>query len=186
MLLRHVALVFQEPFLVAGTVEENIRLARPEATDAEVHAAARAAAAHDFITGELPDGYRTQVGERGCLLSGGQRQRITIARAILSDAPVVILDEATAFADPESEAAIQEAVARLTRGRTVLVIAHRLATIADADRIAVLDRGRIVERGRHAELLAAGGRYAGLWARHDRAAGWGLSARATTTEEAVR
>ncbi|MFH8385667.1 ABC transporter ATP-binding protein [Kitasatospora sp. NPDC018058] len=196
VLLRQVALVFQEPFLVAGTVEENIRLARPEATDAEVRAAARAAAAHDFIVGELPDGYRSQVGERGSRLSGGQRQRITIARAILSDAPVVVLDEATAFADPESEAAIQEAVARLTRGRTVLVIAHRLGTITDADQIAVLDRGRIVERGRHADLLAADGRYAGLWARHDRAAGWGLSSHAandhgsnghrTTGKEAVR
>ncbi|MFC9331204.1 ABC transporter ATP-binding protein [Kitasatospora sp. NPDC057015] len=175
VLLRHVALVFQDPFLVAGTVAENIRLARPDATDAEVQAAAEAAAAHEFITAELPDGYRTQVGERGSRLSGGQRQRITIARALLSRAPVVILDEATAFADPESEAAIQQAVARLTSGRTVLVIAHRLATIVDVDQIAVLDGGRITERGRHADLVAAGGRYAQLWERHQRAASWGLA-----------
>ncbi|MFJ7243051.1 ABC transporter ATP-binding protein [Kitasatospora sp. NPDC098652] len=174
-LLRHVALVFQEPFLVTGTVAENIRLARPDATDAEVQAAAEAAAAHTFITTELPDGYRTEVGERGARLSGGERQRITIARAILSQAPIVILDEATAFADPESEAAIQQAVARLTAGRTVLIIAHRLNTVTDADQIAVLDGGRIVERGRHAELVAAGGRYAALWARHEEATRWGLT-----------
>ncbi|MBB5158996.1 ABC transporter ATP-binding protein [Saccharopolyspora phatthalungensis] len=176
VLLRHVALVFQDPFLVSGTVAENIRLAKPDATDEEVVAAAKAAAAHEFITEELPDGYDSQVGERGGRLSGGQRQRITIARAMLSGAPVVVLDEATAFADPESEAAIQEALARLTAGRTVLVIAHRLTTITGADQIVVLDGGRVVERGTHPELIAAGGRYSALWARHEQAAGWGLSA----------
>jgi ATP-binding cassette subfamily B protein len=175
VLLRQVALVFQEPFLVTGTVAENIRLARPDATDAEVRSAAEAAAAHDFITGELPDGYDTQVGERGARLSGGQRQRITIARAIISRAPVVILDEATAFTDPETEAAIQQAIARLTRGRTVLVIAHRLSTVTDADHIVVLDRGRVAEQGRHAELVAARGHYARLWAGHRQAATWGLA-----------
>ncbi|GAA2801210.1 yersiniabactin ABC transporter ATP-binding/permease protein YbtP [Kitasatospora paracochleata] len=186
VLLRHVALVFQDPFLVAGTVAENIRLARPGATDDEVRAAARAAAAHDFIVDELPEGYDSQVGERGGLLSGGQRQRITIARAILSEAPIVILDEATAFADPENEAAIQQALARLTRGRTVLIIAHRLNTIVDVDQIAVLDGGRIVERGRHADLVAAGGRYARLWACHTEAARWGLAAARTPNLEATR
>ncbi|MBF6209656.1 ABC transporter ATP-binding protein [Nocardia puris] len=178
-LLRHVTLVFQDPFLLADTVAENIRLARPSATDAEVEAAARAAQAHDFIVTNLPQGYDTPVGERGARLSGGQRQRITIARAMLADAPIVILDEATAFADPENEAAIQDAVAALTRGRTVVVIAHRLSTIVDADQIVVLDAGRVAERGTHAELLAAQGRYAGLWEHHQRARGWGLNAGAT-------
>jgi ATP-binding cassette, subfamily B, bacterial IrtA/YbtP len=175
VLLRHVSLVFQDPYLVTGTVAENIRLAKPDATDAEVHAAAKAAAAHDFIVDELPEGYGTDVGERGGNLSGGQRQRITIARAILSGAPIVILDEATAFTDPENEAAIQQAITELTRGRTVLIIAHRLNTIVDADQIVVLDQGQVVERGRHQELVAAGGRYAKLWQRHEEAARWGLA-----------
>lgn len=183
VLLRHVSLVFQDPYLVAGTVAENIRLAKPDATDAEVQDAAKAAAAHDFIMAELPEGYGSEVGERGGNLSGGQRQRITIARAILSGAPIVILDEATAFTDPENEAAIQHAITALTRGRTVLIIAHRLNTIVDADQIVVLDHGKVAEQGRHADLVKAGGRYAKLWERHEQAAGWGLTG---ATEGAVR
>ncbi|MEU4393964.1 ABC transporter ATP-binding protein [Kribbella sp. NPDC023855] len=184
VLLRNVALVFQDPFLVQGTVADNLRLARPDATDDELYAAAEAAAAHDFIVGELPDGYATDVGERGGRLSGGQRQRITIARAILSGAPIVVLDEATAFADPENEALIQNAIARLTQGRTVLIIAHRLSTVVDVDQIVVIDGGRVAERGRHADLVAAGGRYADLWARHEQAARWGLTG--SRIEEIVR
>jgi ATP-binding cassette subfamily B protein len=175
-LLRHVALVFQDPFLVDDTVAENIRLGRPDATDAQVEAAARAAGAHDFVVSELPDGYATRVGERGGLLSGGQRQRVTIARAMLVDAPIVVLDEATAFADPETEAQIQDSIAALTRGRTVIVIAHRLATVAGADQIVVLADGRVAEQGTHGELLAAGGRYARMWDHHERARAWGVRA----------
>ncbi|GAA5051757.1 ATP-binding cassette subfamily B protein [Thermocatellispora tengchongensis] len=185
VLLRHVSMVFQDPFLLEDTIAANIRLARPEASDAEVEAAARAAQAHDFIVSELPHGYQTRVGERGARLSGGQRQRITIARAMLAEAPIVILDEATAFADPENEAAIQDAIAELTRGRTVVVIAHRLSTVADADQIVVLDSGRVAERGTHRQLLDAGGRYARLWAHHQRARTWALGSAARAEDPAV-
>ncbi|ETD83174.1 ABC transporter ATP-binding protein [Rhodobacter capsulatus] len=159
---RHLAYVFQDVFLFSGTVAENIALGRVGATQAEIEAAARVARAHDFITA-LPQGYDTVLGERGFGLSGGERQRISIARAILKDAPILILDEATAFADPENEALIQDAVADLARGRTVVVIAHRLHTIVHVDEILVLETGRIVERGSHAALLAAGGLFARMW-----------------------
>jgi ATP-binding cassette subfamily C protein CydD len=156
-----VAWVPQNPYLFHTTVLENIRLSRPEAAMAEVVAAARAAEAHDFIT-SLPFGYETSVGERGARLSGGQAQRIAIARALLRNAPLLILDEATANLDPENEALISAALARLLAGRTALVIAHRLATVRAADRIAVLDGGRVVESGTHDTLLAAGGLYTRL------------------------
>jgi len=160
-LYRHVGFVFQDVQLLGMSVRENIRLGRPDATDAEVQAAAGVAQIHRRIT-ELPDGYDSIVGITA-LLSGGEAQRISIARALLADTPIVVLDEATAFADPESEAAIQDALSSLVAGRTLLVVAHRLWTVVGADQIAVIDRGRVVERGRHADLLAEGGLYRRLW-----------------------
>jgi ATP-binding cassette subfamily B protein len=156
-----IALVPQEPAIFATTARENIRFGRPDATDEEVETAARDAAADDFLRA-LPKGYDTEVGERGVTLSGGQRQRIAIARAILRDAPILLLDEATSSLDAESEAAVQEALGRLMEGRTTLVVAHRLATVQNADRILVLNNGRIVEEGSHKELVKMNGLYARL------------------------
>ncbi|MFC3532918.1 ABC transporter transmembrane domain-containing protein [Vogesella facilis] len=160
-LRRHVGIVLQDTVIFAASALENIRYGRPEATDAEVIAAARAAAAHDFIE-KLPQGYHSFLGERGVRLSGGQRQRIAIARAILKNPPILLLDEATSALDAESERLVQAALERAAANRTTLVIAHRLATVKQADRIVVLDAGRIVAEGRHDELLASSPLYARL------------------------
>ena len=163
-LRRSIALVSQDVILFYGTVRENISYGHPDAAFPEVELAARTAEAHEFIL-KRPQGYDTIVGERGQKLSGGQRQRLSIARALLTDSPVLILDEATSAVDNETEAAIQRSLARVADDRTMVVIAHRLSTIRSADQILVIDGGRVVERGNHEELLARGGRYAQL---HDR------------------
>ncbi len=155
------ALVPQDPVIFAASARENIRFGRPDATDAEVEEAAKAAAAHDFLSA-LPEGYETYVGERGIMLSGGQKQRIAIARAILRDAPILLLDEATSALDAESERAVQNAVAEMSAGRTTLIVAHRLATVKQADRILVFEDGQIVAEGTHDALVSQGGLYARL------------------------
>jgi ATP-binding cassette subfamily B protein len=160
-LRKHIALVAQDPAIFSGTIADNIRYGRPEASDEDVHRAAEAAAAAEFIE-RLPDGYQSLVGERGTTLSGGQRQRIAIARAMLRDAPLLLLDEATSALDAENEQLVQTGLANLMAGRTTIVIAHRLATIQKLKRIVVMDQGRVVAEGSHAELVAKGGLYARL------------------------
>jgi len=158
---KQISFVPQDPVIFAASARENIRFGRPEASDAEVEEAAKAAAAHDFLDA-LPDGYDTYVGERGVMLSGGQKQRIAIARAILRDAPILLLDEATSALDAESERAVQLAVEELSQDRTTIIVAHRLATVKQADRILVFEGGRIVAEGTHDALVAEGGLYARL------------------------
>lgn len=176
LLLARIAVVFQDVFLFHGTVRENLLLAKPDATAEELARACNAARADVFI-GELPKGYDTLLGERGARLSGGEKQRLSIARAILKDAPILILDEATAFADAENEALIQEALGALCRGRTVLVIAHRLSTVAAADRIVVLRHGRVEGMGAHEELIKSCALYRVMWEDHAASLDWSLNTR---------
>ena len=173
-LMRRISFVFQDVYLFRDTVRNNIAFGREGATEAEVEEAAKRACAHDFIL-RLPQGYDTMVGEGGSTLSGGEKQRISIARALLKDAPVVLLDEATASLDPENEVEVQRAVNALVEGRTVVVIAHKLRTVENADNIVVMEAGRVVDQGRHEELLERGGLYARLWALQNESVGWSLT-----------
>ena len=176
-LMDHVAFVFQTNKLFHQTLADNVRAARPDATDEEVREALAAAQCDDIVA-KLPQGIDTMLGTGGAYLSGGEVQRVALARAILKDAPIVVLDEATAFADPENEALIQRAFAHLACGRTVIMIAHRLSTVVGADKIVVLDQGRVQETGTHAELLSRDGLYAKMWAEYERAASWKIAAAA--------
>lgn len=173
-LLHKVSMVFQDVYLFQDTIEGNIRFGRSDATREEIKEAARLACCHDFIM-KLPNGYDTMVGEGGSTLSGGEKQRISIARAILKNAPIILLDEATASLDPENEAEIQKAIDRLVRGRTVIVVAHRLKTVQHADQVVVLDHGQVVEQGCHDELLLSNGLYARLWRRQHDAGDWRMT-----------
>ena len=173
-LMKNISMVFQDVFLFQDTIENNIKFGRPGATHEQVVAAARAACCHDFITA-LPDGYNTVPGEGGGSLSGGEKQRISIARAILKDAPIIILDEATASVDPENEAELQRAITSLTEGKTLIKIAHRLKTVENADQILVLSGGKIVQRGTHAELITQKGIYADFIGVRKEAIGWKLA-----------
>jgi len=173
LLMKKISMVFQDVYLFQDTIINNIRFGKEDATDEEVVEAARKACCYDFIM-KLPKGFDTMVGEGGCTLSGGEKQRISIARAMLKDAPVVLLDEATASLDPENEVEVQKAIGELIAGRTVIVIAHRLKTVKDADNIIVLDNGRVAEQGTHEELMQQEGLYCRLWTIQTRSSGWSL------------
>ncbi|CQR73893.1 Iron import ATP-binding/permease protein IrtB [Sporomusa ovata DSM 2662] len=174
-LMQKISMVFQDVYLFADTITNNIRYGRENAVQEEIEAAAKEACCHDFIA-RLPQGYDTMVGEGGSTLSGGEKQRISIARAILKNVPVILLDEATSSLDPENELEVQKAISRLIQGRTVILIAHRLKTVVKADNIIVLDKGKVVEQGTHAALLSNNGLYARLWELQMKTGGWRISA----------
>lgn len=169
--MKNIAFVFQDPCLFKKSIYDNIRASKPDASRAEVFDAARKAQALDFINA-LPDGIDTIIGSKGTYLSGGQKQRIAIARAILKDAPIIILDEATAFTDPENEYLIQKAFSNLMKGKTVLMIAHRLSSITDADNIIVISEGRKIEEGTSSELIMKNGAYKKMWQEYKTSASW--------------
>ena len=172
-LMSRISMVFQDVYLFQDTIRNNIRFGKKDASDDEIIAAAKKACCHDFIM-RLPQGYDTMVGEGGCTLSGGEKQRLSIARAMLKEAQIVLLDEATASLDPENEVEVQKAIDSLIKGRTVIVIAHRLKTIMNADRIIVLAEGQVVEQGTHDSLMRNDGLYARLWNIQERTQGWRL------------
>ena len=172
-LMSHISMVFQDVYLFQDTVRNNIRFGKAGATDDEIIVAAQKACCHDFIM-QLPQGYDTMIGEGGCTLSGGEKQRISIARAVLKDAQVILLDEATASLDPENEVEMQKAIDTLIKGRTVITIAHKLKTIMNANRIIVLDDGQVKEQGTHDELIRVDGLYARLWKIQESTSGWNL------------
>lgn len=176
-LMRQVSFVFQDIFLFKQSILDNIRMGNRNATEEQVIAAAKAAQCHEFIS-KLPEGYHTVVGTKGVHLSGGERQRIAIARAIIKDSPIIVLDEATAFSDPENEYLIQKAFEKLMQNKTVIIIAHRLSTIRNADKIIVMEKGQIVESGKHDDLVAAGGRYSQMWNHYTEAINWKLNGKA--------
>lgn len=176
-LMRQVSFVFQDIFLFKQSILDNIRMGNKNATEEQIIAAAKAAQCHEFIS-KLPDGYHTIVGTKGVHLSGGERQRIAIARAIIKDSPIIVLDEATAFSDPENEYLIQKAFEKLMQNKTVIIIAHRLSTIRNADKIIVMEKGQIVESGKHDDLVAAGGRYSQMWNHYTEAINWKLNGKA--------
>ena len=176
-LMRQVSFVFQDIFLFKQSILDNILMGNRNATEEQVIAAAKAAQCHEFIS-KLPEGYHTVVGTKGVHLSGGERQRIAIARAIIKDSPIIVLDEATAFSDPENEYLIQKAFEKLMQNKTVIIIAHRLSTIRNADKIIVMEKGQIVESGKHDDLVAAGGRYFQMWNHYTEAINWKLNGKA--------
>lgn len=173
-LLKNMSMVFQSVYLFHDTIENNIKFSCPGATHEQIVEAAKKACCHEFISA-LPDGYNTVIGEGGSTLSGGEKQRISIARAMLKDAPIILLDEATASVDPENEAHLQQAISALVKNKTLIVIAHRLSTIRDADQILVVDNGKIAQKGVHADLIQQKGIYQNFWNIRQKARNWKLA-----------